>query len=118
MSKRVGDCPICGTVEVADCQGHSLGERHGGLVFVKWETPAMSPTVALYAFWDWMCDDPAHELIGGGHHGAHLRNQLAMFCEVNDLPYLEDGWDKDVKYPERSSRTLPKERRHDKGNGK
>ena len=71
----------------------------------------MSPTAALYAFWDWMSEDPFKEFVGGGHHGPHLRNQLALFCKANDLPVLEDGWDADIKLPERSARvaSLPKQ---------
>lgn len=64
----------------------------------------INATEALYGFWDWICDAPQKELIGGGHHGAYLRGQLANFCEVNDLPHLEDGWNNKIVFPLRDSR--------------
>lgn len=72
----------------------------------------INATEALYGFWDWMCQDPQKEFVGGGHHGAHLRGQLANFCEANDLPVLEDGWVDKVKYPQRSNRKAAKDFRH------
>ncbi len=72
----------------------------------------VNATEALYGFWDWMCDDPLKESVGGGHHGAHLRGQLASFCEANDLPVLEDGWMDKVEYPQRSNRKAAKDFRH------
>ena len=59
----------------------------------------MTQTEALYGFWDWISKSKAKHVVGGGFHGRTLRLALAKFCEENDLPSLEDGWQDNVKQP-------------------
>lgn len=74
----------------------------------------INATQALYGFWDWITANPTREYVGGGAHGAHVRGQLANFCEANDLPMLEDGWQLAVKYPQRDNRKVAKDHRYEK----
>lgn len=59
----------------------------------------MNNTEALYGFFRWLADSPRVYHIGGGYHGGDVHAALAAFCAVNELPYLEEGWQQACKLP-------------------
>lgn len=59
----------------------------------------MTETEALYGFFNWIASSKRKYRFGGGAHGGDLYGCLAKFCEENNLPYLEDGWEKKIKIP-------------------
>ena len=59
----------------------------------------ITPTEALYGFFSWIIKGSRKHILGGGHHGGMLHSELANFCEVNNLSYLEDGWESNVVLP-------------------
>lgn len=59
----------------------------------------INPTEALYGFFSWIISGSRKHLLGGGHHGRRLHSELAKFCEANNLPQLEDGWEANVIIP-------------------
>lgn len=59
----------------------------------------LNPTEALYGFLSWIISDSRKHVLGGGWHGGSLHSELAKFCKANNLPILEDGWEKKVVTP-------------------
>ena len=68
----------------------------------------MTTTEALYSFFMWLADQPRTYMIGGGYHGGDVHMALARFCKENELPYLEDGWQKKAKLPSITSISMSK----------
>ena len=66
----------------------------------------MTNTEALYSFFKWLAGQPRVYQIGGGYHGGDVHGALASFCETNNLPYLEDGWENKAKLPQSEPKTL------------
>lgn len=73
----------------------------------------INPTEALYGFFGWIVSGGKRHTLGGGYHGGVLHSKLARFCEVNNLPYLEDDWEKNVILPQSfgTARVTRKQRR-------
>ena len=59
----------------------------------------INQTESLYGFLSWIVNDSRRHTLGGGFHGGALHVELASFCEANNLPYLEDGWEENVVFP-------------------
>ena len=69
----------------------------------------MNNTEALYSFFKWLADQPMTYMIGGGYHGGDVHMALACFCKDNDLPFLEDGWEKKARIPSSPITSMSKE---------
>jgi len=64
------------------------------------EPETINPTEALYGFFAWIIKGSRKHLLGGGHHGGRLHSELAKFCIANNLPSLEDNWERNVVIPD------------------